>query len=50
MKDTEPYTSPRVTTWHGRALLVVRSTRKKGAVSVSVTSPLPMARLTLKSK
>ena len=50
MKDTEPYTSPRVTTWHGRALLVVRSTRKKGAVSVSVTSPLPMASLTLKSK
>ena len=50
MKDTEPYTSPRVKTWKGRALLVVRSTQKKGAVSVSIKSPLPTASLTLKSK
>ena len=26
LKDREPYTSPKVTTWKGRALLVVRST------------------------
>ena len=50
LKDTEPYTSPRVKTWKGRALLVVRSTQKKGSVSVSIRSPLPTASLTLKSK
>ena len=50
LKDTEPYTSPRVKTWKGRALLVVRSTQKKGAVSVSIKSSLPTASLTLKSK
>ena len=50
LKDTEPYTSPRVKTWKGRALLVVRSTQQKGSVSVSVKSPLPTASLTLKCK
>ncbi len=50
LKDTEPYTSPRVTTWKGRALLVVRSTQKKGSVNVSIKSTLPTASLTLKSK
>ena len=50
LKDTEPYTSPRVKTWKGRALLVVRSTQKKGSVSVSIRSPLPTASLSLKSK
>ena len=50
LKDTEPYTSPRVKTWKGRALLVVRSTQKKGSVNVSVKSSLPKANLTLKSK
>ena len=50
LKDTEPYTSPRVKTWNGRALLVVRSTQKKGSVNVSVKSSLPKASLTLKSK
>ena len=50
LKDTEPYTSPRVKTWKGRALLVVRSTQKKGSVNVSIKSALPTASLTLKSK
>ena len=50
LKDTEPYTSPRVKTWKGRALLVIRSTQKGGSVSVSIKSPLPTASLTLKSK
>jgi len=50
LKDTEPYTSPHVKTWKGRALLVVRSEQKKGSVSVSIKSPLPTASLTLKSK
>ncbi len=50
LKDTEPYTSPRVKTWKGRALLVVRSTQKKGSVSVTIKSALPTASLSLKSK
>ena len=50
LKDTEPYTSPRVKTWKGRALLVIRSTQKKGSVNVSIKSALPTASLSLKSK
>ena len=50
LKDIEPYTSPRVKTWKGRALLVVRSTQKKGSVNVTIKSPLPTASLRLKSK
>ena len=50
LKDTEPYTSPRTKTWKGRAILVVRSTQKKGSVNVSIKSSLPTAGLTLKSK
>ncbi len=50
LKDTEPYTSPRVKTWKGRALLVIRSTQKKGSVNVTIKSALPTASLTLKSK
>ena len=50
LKDTEPYTSSRVKTWKGRALLVIRSSQKGGSVSVSIKSPLPTASLTLKSK
>ena len=50
LKDTEPYTSPRVKTWKGRALLVVRSTQKGGSVNVSIKSSLPTVGLTLKSK
>ncbi len=50
LKDAEPYTLPRVKTWKGRALLVVRSTQKGGSVNVSIKSALPTAGLTLKSK
>ena len=50
LKDAEPYTSPRTKTWKGRAILVVRSTQKKGSVNVSIKSSLPTAGLTLKSK
>ncbi len=50
LKDTEPYTSPRVKTWKGRALLVVRSTQKGGSVNVSIKSALPTASLKLRSK
>jgi beta-galactosidase len=50
LKDREPYTSPKVTTWHGRALLVVRSTQNKGRAQVSIKSSLPTATITIKSK
>ncbi|MBO4658061.1 MAG: DUF4982 domain-containing protein [Prevotella sp.] len=47
LKDTEPTTSPCVTTWKGRALLVVRSGKSKGKVSISIRSTLPTANLTI---
>ena len=47
LKDTEPATSPRVTTWKGRALLVVRSGKTKGKTTVSIKSQLPTANTTL---
>ena len=50
LKDTELYTSPRTKTWKGRAMLVVRSTQKRGSVSVSIKSTLPTATLSLKTK
>ena len=50
LKDREPYTSPRVTTWKGRALLVVRSSQKKGKAQVSIKSSLPTATISLKSE
>ena len=49
LKDREPYTSPRVTTWKGRALLVVRSSEKKGRAQVSIKSSLPTASLTIQT-
>lgn len=36
LKDTEPYTTPRVTTWKGRAIIVIRSGNKAGTAKVSV--------------
>ncbi len=50
MKDREPSTSPRVTTWKGRALLVVRSTKNKGKVQVSIKSNLGTATTAIQSK
>ena len=50
LKDREPATSARVTTWKGRALLVVRSSSKRGRIAVSVKSSLPTARLSLSSR
>ena len=47
LKDREPYTSSRVTTWKGRALLVVRSTEQKGKAQVSIKSTLPTATLNI---
>ena len=43
LKDTEPYTSPRVQTWKGRAMIVVRSTKDSGKAKIKVKSNLPTA-------
>jgi len=43
LKDIEPYTTPRVKTWKGRALLVVRSGKKKGKTQIGIKSQLPAA-------
>lgn len=48
LKDIEPLTSNRVTTYNGRALIVVRSTQKPGSISVSVSSNLPKSTSTTK--
>ena len=50
LKDREPYTSSHVTTWKGRALLVVRSKEKKGRTQISIKSSLPTASLTIQTK
>ena len=50
LQDREPKTSSHVTTWKGRALLVVRSSKNKGKATVSIKSSLPTANLTIKSK
>ena len=49
LKDREPYTSPCVTTWKGRALLVVRSSQKKGKAQVSIKSSLPTVSIFIQS-
>ena len=50
LKDREPKTSSRVTTWKGRALLVVRSIKTKGKAQINIKSSLPTATLTIISK
>ena len=50
LKDTEPYTSSHVTTWKGRAMLVVRSGQKSGQAKVSVKSSLPTAQISIAQK
>ncbi|WP_278984654.1 glycoside hydrolase family 2 TIM barrel-domain containing protein [Segatella bryantii] len=50
LKDEEPYPSVYSKTWKGRAMLVVRSSQKKGTVNVSIKSKLPIATLSLKTK
>ena len=50
LKDREAYTTPKVITWKGRAILVVRSTQKKGKIQVSVNSQLPTAKVAIQTK
>ena len=47
LKDREPKTTARVTTWKGRALLVVRSTPQKGHARISIKSSLPTASISV---
>ena len=47
LKDTEPYTSPHVKTWKGRALIAVRSAQKTGRANLSVKSSLPPASISI---
>ena len=49
LKDREPTVTPRVNTWKGRAMLVVRSNYGKGKIEVSVKSSLPTATLSLQT-
>ena len=51
-KDIEPTTSSRVTTYKGRAVIIVRSQQKAGNIKVSVNSKLatPVTAVTLKTK
>ena len=48
LKDREPTTSPRVTTWKGRAMMVIRSGKKRGKTQISIKSKLPTASLIIK--
>ena len=50
LQDREPKTSSCVTTWKGRALLVVRSSMNKGKTTVSIKSSLPTAILNIQSR
>jgi beta-galactosidase len=50
LKDREPTVTPKATTWKGRAMLVIRSTKKQGSVKLTVKSPLPTVTLTLKTR
>jgi len=50
LKDREPKTSSHVTTWKGRAIIVVRSMQRSGKVQLKVESSLPTARLTLQTR
>jgi beta-galactosidase len=49
MKDTDPYAADNRKAWHGRALVVIRSTHRAGEVTLTVVSQgLPDAGLELK--
>lgn len=39
MKDTDPYVGNTRKAWHGRALVVIRSTHSTGYIKLTVSSP-----------
>lgn len=51
IKDSDPYTGNTRKAWHGRALVVVKSTRKDGSIRLTVNSPgLPDATVTINTQ
>ena len=50
LTDLEPMASPRVTTWKGRAIVVVRSAARGGKARITVTSQLPAATIDILQK
>ena len=51
LKDTDSYVTTRRKAWKGRAMVVIKSTRKPGRITLKVTSPgLAPATLTLRTK
>ena len=48
LTDLEPLPSARLTTWHGRAMIVVRSAREPGPLRLELRSGLKSAPLTLR--
>ena len=50
VKDTDPYSGDTRKTWHGRALVVIRSKRSGGDIKLTVSSPgLPETTLNIKA-
>lgn len=49
-KDLEPTTSSHVTTYNGRALIVVRSTQNKGTINITAKSPAFSTNLKITAK
>lgn len=50
MKDTDPYVGNAHKAWHGRALVVIKSTHRTGDIKLTVSSPgLSAATLNIKS-
>ena len=50
MKDTDPYVGNSHKAWHGRALVVIKSTHRAGDIKLTVSSPgLSAATLNIKS-
>jgi len=47
MTDCEPYTTSHVTTWHGRAMIVARSGRAAGKLTVETMSSLRNAKISV---
>lgn len=39
LKDTDLYVANTRKTWHGRAMVIIKSTKKSGAINLEVTSP-----------
>ena len=50
MKDSEPYVSSHVTTWCGRAMVVVRAARRPGTLKIEASGALKGNKISVKVK